>query len=194
MSRNKYHHGNLKHQLIDNGLLLLNEEGIKGFSLRKVAKMCDVSHSAPYKHFKDKNALINEIAKEVWKKFHLAVSQVTSVFQNNPKLLVIELGKTYIKFMIENPEYLKFMFLSDGKFSVNIGDGKFDVEDAAFELFKDSSEKYLKEINLDEKLHQQKILAMWSLIHGLTILIAQKSIKYNGNYLDLVEEIIKNNI
>lgn len=54
-----------KQELINNGLLLLNKEGIENFSLRKVARMCGVSHTAPYKHFEDKDALINEIVSEV---------------------------------------------------------------------------------------------------------------------------------
>ena len=64
MDRESYHHGDLKQELIHNGLLLLNKEGIEGFSLRKVASMCEVSHTAPYKHFKDKDGLINEIIIE----------------------------------------------------------------------------------------------------------------------------------
>ena len=58
MAKDKYHHGTLKEDLINKGLELLNKEGFEGFSLRKVASMCGVSHTAPYKHFKDKYELI----------------------------------------------------------------------------------------------------------------------------------------
>lgn len=194
MNKEKYHHGDLKQQLIDNGILLLNQEGFEGFSLRKVARMCEVSHSAPYKHFKDKEALINEISKEVWKKFYLALVEVARLYPDNPKLQMIEMGKTYVKFMVENPDYLKFMFLSENNCSVIVQSGKFFVEDNAFDVFKNSAENYFKEIKLDKKLYTEKVLAMWSLVHGLMILITQNSVKYEGSYLELVENVIKNNI
>ena len=194
MDGDKYHHGDLKQQLIDNGLLLLNQEGVEGLSLRKVASMCGVSHAAPYKHFKDKEALINEIAKEVWKKFYLAVFEVTKLRIDDPKLEIVEMGKTYVKFMVENPEYLKFMFLSNNTCSITIENDNFSVEDSAFDVFKNRAENFFEKINLDKELYLEKTLAMWSLVHGLTILITQKSIKYDGSYLELVERVIQNNI
>lgn len=195
MTKEKYHHGDLKQELIDNGLLLLNKEGFEGFSLRKVASMCGVSHTAPYKHFKDKDELINEIIKEVWKKFRLALSEVTKLYPNEPKVQIIEMGKAYVKFMVEEPEYLKFMFLSDNCYSIKIKDGKFSGEEAgAFTVFKNTAESFLKEMGLNDQLYVEKILTMWSLVHGIAVLITKKSIEYDGNYLDLVEKMIKNSL
>ena len=57
----KYHHGDLKECLIKAGLKLLVEEGVDNFSLRKTAAMCNVSHAAPYKHFKNKEELIKDL-------------------------------------------------------------------------------------------------------------------------------------
>ncbi|WP_242866747.1 TetR/AcrR family transcriptional regulator [Abyssisolibacter fermentans] len=191
----KYHHGDLKQELIRNGLSLLNKEGIEGFSLRKVASMCGVSHNAPYKHFKDKDALINEIIKEVWKKFHITLLEVTELYHNEPKLQIVEMGKAYVKFMVENPEYLKFMFLSDNPYPIKIEDDKFpDIKDSAFGVFRGSAERYYKEIKLDENLYMEKTLTLWSMVHGIAILIIKKSIEYKGDYLVLVERMIKTNI
>lgn len=195
MDRKTYHHGDLKKELIHNGLLLLNKEGIEGFSLRKVASMCGVSHNAPYKHFKDKDALINEIIKEVWKEFYIALLEVTEIYTNDPKLQIVEMGKAYVKFMVENPEYLKFMFLSDNAYPVKIVDNKFsDDKASAFGVFKDSAERFFKEIKLDENLYMQKTLTLWSMVHGIAILIIKRSIEYKGNYLVLVESMIRNSI
>lgn len=195
MDRKTYHHGDLKKELIHNGLLLLNKEGIEGFSLRKVASMCEVSHNAPYKHFKDKGELINEIIKEVWEKFYIALIEVTKVYPDDSKLQIVEMGKAYVKFMVENPEYLKFMFLSDNPYPVKIEDNKFlNNKVSAFGVFKDSSERYFKEIKLDEKLYMNKTLTLWSMVHGIAILIIKRSIEYKGDYLELVERIIKNDL
>ena len=47
-SKKSYHHGNLREELIEKGIELINEEGEEKLSLRKVAKMCGVSNAAPY--------------------------------------------------------------------------------------------------------------------------------------------------
>lgn len=191
MKNETYHHPGLKQELINNGLLLLNKEGIENFSLRKVARMCGVSHTAPYKHFEDKDDLINEIVSEVWKDFYSALSEAADTYPDNPQLQITEIGKAYVKFMVENPEYLKFMFLSDNTITIKIKDNKFyGYEDNAFEVFKRSAEKYFKVINLDKDLYVEKTLAMWSMVHGMAILIAKGSIEYNRDYSELVEKIL----
>jgi len=67
-NKNTYHHGDLKNALISAGVEILAREGIGALSLRKVAKKAGVSHSAPYAHFKDKQALIAAISIEGFKK------------------------------------------------------------------------------------------------------------------------------
>src|SRR5256885_13631959 len=54
----RYHHGDLKNALIASGVDILSKEGVAGLSLRKVAQKAGVSHTAPYAHFTDKQALI----------------------------------------------------------------------------------------------------------------------------------------
>ncbi len=105
------------------------------------------------------------------------------------------MGKAYVKFMVENPEYLKFMFLSDNAYPVKIVDNKFsDDKVSAFGVFKDSAERFFKEIKLDENLYMQKTLTLWSMVHGIAILIIKRSIEYKGNYLVLVENMIRSSI
>nr|WP_278337107.1 TetR-like C-terminal domain-containing protein [Clostridium cavendishii] len=101
------------------------------------------------------------------------------------------MGKAYVKFMVENPEYLKFMFLSDDKSSINIEEDKIgENNNTAFNVFKESADEYLKEINMNEDLFVEKILIMWSLVHGISVLIAKKSISHDENYLNMVEKMI----
>ena len=76
MSNENYHHENLKAELIKKGLKLLDEEGYENFSLRKVAKACSVSHTAPYRHFDSKDDLIMAIAIEAHHKLGRNVSKL----------------------------------------------------------------------------------------------------------------------
>lgn len=57
-----YHHGDLAETLLKAAIELLRKEGPAGLSMRKLADYVGVSRTAPYHHFKDKNALLCEIA------------------------------------------------------------------------------------------------------------------------------------
>lgn len=58
-----YHHGNLRAALVDAALALIEETGSTAFTFAEVARRADVSPAAPYRHFKDRDALIQEIAR-----------------------------------------------------------------------------------------------------------------------------------
>ncbi len=59
-----YHHGDLRKELLCAAREVLEECNIATLSLRAVAKKVGVSHTAPYRHFKDKEELLAGIA--VW--------------------------------------------------------------------------------------------------------------------------------
>jgi TetR/AcrR family transcriptional regulator, tetracycline repressor protein len=52
----------------DTALRLLNEVGLEGLSLRAIAKELDVKAPALYWHFKDKQALLDEMATEMYRR------------------------------------------------------------------------------------------------------------------------------
>ena len=57
-----YHHGDLRHALIDAAMALVTEEQDWTFSLREVARRAGVSHNAPYNHFGEKQDLLIAVA------------------------------------------------------------------------------------------------------------------------------------
>jgi len=68
-----YHHGNLKQALLDASLELIRKSGPGGFTLREVARMAGVSHNAPYRHFRDKEELLAELAAEGFRRLTAAM-------------------------------------------------------------------------------------------------------------------------
>lgn len=62
MASVEYHHGNLKMALIQAGEAELNRVGSASeLSLREIARVAGVSHNAPYRHFSNKEELLNEL-------------------------------------------------------------------------------------------------------------------------------------
>jgi AcrR family transcriptional regulator len=113
MPDKNYHHGDLKSQLIREGLKLLDKEGYEGFALRKVAKSCGVSQTAPYRHFRNKDELIAAITLQAMEAFDRRLRQALGQHPDDPASGLREMGMAYINFFIENPEYLRLLFLSD---------------------------------------------------------------------------------
>ncbi|EGW40869.1 TetR/AcrR family transcriptional regulator [Desulfosporosinus sp. OT] len=196
MSNENYHHENLKAELIKKGLKLLDEEGYEKFSLRKVAKACSVSHTAPYRHFESKDDLIMAIAIEAHHKFNQCLEEAVNKYPNDNKSQLKEMGYSYVKFFIENPEYLRLFFLSD--FADNIK--KMNHEDETFINDEQPFNTFYKAIERCQSEHQSRegdsvdpnalALSCWGLVHGMAILIAKKDFSYAGDYLELVRKIL----
>ncbi len=113
MSRRTYHHGSLKKALIKAGVKILSEEDLKALTLRGTARRAGVSHSAPYRHFQNKEQLIGAIAAEGFRLLtgvlSDAVTTASGDFQEELRLS----GQAYVEFALTNPEHLKVMFSSE---------------------------------------------------------------------------------
>src|SRR3546814_19013116 len=64
-----YHHGNLREALIQAALSLIAEKGPSGFSFADAARSAGVSSAAPYRHFRDREALIADVARRGFELF-----------------------------------------------------------------------------------------------------------------------------
>jgi AcrR family transcriptional regulator len=109
-TRQRYHHGDLRHSLLVAAKSLIAEAGIESLSLRKLAERAGVSRTAPYHHFSDKNDLLCAIAAEGFCRRHQEMSEAF----NDPHLTPSEKFQAficgYISFAAENPEEYELMF------------------------------------------------------------------------------------
>ena len=62
MQQTSYHHGDLRNSLVSIGADMLNAKGVAGISLREIARTIGVGHNAPYRHFRNKQDLLEAIA------------------------------------------------------------------------------------------------------------------------------------
>src|SRR5262245_47090977 len=60
----QYHHGDLRRALVEEALRTIQSAGVSGLTLRSVGETLGVSRTALYRHFKDKSALLAEVARE----------------------------------------------------------------------------------------------------------------------------------
>lgn len=59
-----YHHGSLREELIREGRALVNAQGPQALTVRELARRVGVSHAAPLRHFRDRDALVDAIAAD----------------------------------------------------------------------------------------------------------------------------------
>lgn len=110
---------NLKHRLILGGLSELAEHGIRDFSLRRVALSQDVSCAAPYRHFKDKDALIAAIIEYVREGWELLSTEAIAAHGVGSAETVTELCSLAVHFWLGNGNFRSVLLIlqSDGGLS-----------------------------------------------------------------------------
>ena len=104
-----YHHGNLRLALLEATVAQIKEVGVEKLSLRGIARIAGVSQTAPYRHFKDKNELLAEVAAHAFSDLYQATSQQL-IPQHSTRENIEATASAYIAFAIANPEKYKLMF------------------------------------------------------------------------------------
>ena len=107
---NTYHHGDLKNALIQVGIEILSDEGVKGLSLRRVAKRAGVSHTAPYAHFANKQALVAAISTEGYRRLYAQLTHNDQKFGSDPLKKLVEVAWSYVQFAVNDPAHFKITF------------------------------------------------------------------------------------
>ncbi len=190
--KKSYHHGNLREELIEKGIELINEEGEEKLSLRKVAKMCGVSNAAPYTYFKKKSDLLYAMSDYIWGILAVELDRTRKKYENQEDLLV-KLGKTYVMFFCENHKYYHFM-ISRKNMKIDLFSKFSKIEnnnEKAFSILKIEAIKILEKMGVPNQAMQDKIIAMWALVQGLVTIMIMNDITYSEIWEEKIEEIIK---
>ena len=104
MAVEKYHHGDLRTALLEQTLQLIREVGAEGFTLREVSRRAGVSHTAAYRHFRDKEDITAAIAQEGFDLLAAEMNRATDL---------VAAGRAYVAFAIRRPDHFRVMFATD---------------------------------------------------------------------------------
>ena len=107
-----YHHGNLREALIQAARELIAEKGPAGFTFADAARSAGVSAAAPYRHFRDREALLADVAREGFQRFEAMLSTGWAGGKPDPITAFHNVGKAYLTFARTEPAYYAAMFES----------------------------------------------------------------------------------
>ncbi|WP_199609123.1 TetR/AcrR family transcriptional regulator [Flocculibacter collagenilyticus] len=183
MVKAKYHHGDLNKSLLEAATQIIKENGVDSLSMRKLADKVGVSRTAPYHHFKDKNALLCAIAAAGFNKQIALLKRYTktddtdssasdSNNQQNNKAVFEEYVMAYIEFANKNSATYDLMF---GKEIWKLG----QPSDALKHISKQSFQSWVQWIGDLQKANvlasEESALRMaqvcWATLHGLSRLL-----------------------
>ncbi len=170
--RKGYHHGNLREALVSAALSLISEKGPGGFTFAEAARAAGVSPAAPYRHFRDRDALLAEVAERGFERFADALAHGWDDGRPNPHAAFKRMGNAYLAFARTEPAHFSAMFESGLSFADypalrTAGDRAFNVLRGACEALAATMPGPRKPPALMMALH------VWSLSHGIAALFAR---------------------
>ena len=177
MSRDTYHHGDLKAVILAKAASLVAERGADGISLRELAREAGVSHAAPAHHFTDRRGLFTALAAQGWRLLADALTEA------RPDFIVAALA--YVRFALDHPGHYAVMF---DRSLVNPDDPelKASQDAAAAELAHGVGTLKDPRAKADP---QNAALAAWSLVHGFAMLRLNQAIDTDDDPMAAVEKI-----
>jgi AcrR family transcriptional regulator len=166
MQKRGYHHGRLRRALLDAVIAHAAERGHAGdITLREAARRAGVSHTAPYRHFPHKAALLAAVGAEGFadlsRMLRAARTGVTDAEER-----FVRTGLAYLRFAHEQPGHLAIMF----------GPEVAKSETAEFQRAANDAFTALQEMANDagtKGAHARELgTIVWSFLHGLADLTA----------------------
>jgi AcrR family transcriptional regulator len=173
----RYHHGDLRRAVVKAALEILRETQSLEFSLRELSRRAGVSHNAPYKHFADKRELLAAVSAAGFETLTKHMVHKTAGL-SNPREQLFAMLRSYVDHGVENPALYNLMF---GRYLGGPDHSRPAIERAEAEKTKallaavivaGGLGRAIPDTSRNERKIAGAILACWSLVHGLTLLLA----------------------
>jgi AcrR family transcriptional regulator len=167
-----YHHGNLKEALLRAALELIAQKGPAGFTFAEAARWAGVSPAAPYRHFRDRDDLLANVALRGFEQFALALARAWDDGRPDALTALERMGKAYLHFARSEPAYYSAMFESgippSGTPELR------EAGDRAFAVLRDAAERLCAQLPLHGRPPALMVaLHIWSMSHGVASLFGR---------------------
>lgn len=170
--RRGYHHGNLREALVQAAVSLIAEHGPAGFTVAEAARLAGVSPGAPYRHFRDAEALLAEVARQGFERFADALALAWNAGEPDPLRAFEAMGRAYLGFARDEGAYYAAMF--DSRLSPADHPGLQAASDRAFGVLRAATERLVARLPEDRRPPVLMVaLHIWSMAHGIATLFGR---------------------
>ena len=173
-------HGDLRMALLNEGLALLDSEGVEGVTIRAVARNTGVAHSAPANHFPSRRAMLTAIAAIVFADLaDLTIEAITDL-ADKPEQAIQAFAETCFQFAFDTPNRYQLLWQRQliDQDNPALAKEMERVYSALLSLLIQSQIKPRVDIETDA-------IAIWSMIHGYI------SLRLDGNLVAAEDTVTK---
>ena len=189
----KYHHGNLKEELISSACIVCEADGHDRMSLRSIAKEAKVSQTAPYRHFKTKESLLAEVSTRGFTELKEILQNANAKKTLSTRDRFLEMGQTYIEFGLSKRNTYDLMHspvIDKTQFPELLNSAVGAFEELVCVLAELNPDISAKDLDI-------KCIHYWALVHGLVGLLRNDSLAESeidtkaGNAMGLVKSDLR---
>ena len=165
----KYHHGNLRDDILKAAYNFVKENGYAAMSLRGIADQCDVSATAIYRHYETKEHLLADVVVKGFVEFNMSVEgeEEDDIFQRSENYLAFAFDNYNIYDLLFSQSVVEFL-----KFPQIL-----EVADKAFESLLESVKEHDKSLN--DLSASNKAIHIWSFLHGMSSISKKMDVAFN---------------
>lgn len=166
--RSSYHHGDLPRAMLEAAVRTIQREGVHALTLRGVGQQLGVSRTALYRHFANKDALLQAVADEG---FRTLQSELQHAWTNcrDGREGFDAMGHAYVRFAVRHPSHYRVMFggaLRDAGGPARAPDSDGD----AFGTLVHALENQQRDGLVRPGDPRQLALYVWAVVHGVAML------------------------
>ncbi|MEX1662211.1 TetR/AcrR family transcriptional regulator [Thioclava sp. 15-R06ZXC-3] len=173
MSKQGYHHGNLRQALVASALALIEEKGPTGFTLSEAAKRAGVTPAAVYRHFEGREDLIVECARQGYLIFGDVLENAWNDGKPTALAAFSATGRAYLAFARQYPGHYMAMFESG--ISPNRSTELSKVAERADRVMERATEALMAHLPRDRRPPVAMVSAhIWAMSHGVVELYARE--------------------
>ena len=166
----RYHHGALRHALVEAALWLVEKGGYQALTLRAAARRAGVSQAAPYRHFKNKEALLAAVAEEGFRAMAAAMRHATASCGDRALERLQAVGLGYVGFATSHPSHFRVMFgreMADRSTYPTLREAAAKTSHMLVDAITDCQRAGVVRSGEPEEL----ALACWAIVHGVAALL-----------------------
>ncbi len=170
LTKNSYHHGELRTALLNAAALMIREEGEAALSMRRLAERVGVSRTAAYHHFRHKQDLLCSVAEEGFRRFDVLAQSLQGI--NDIEQYLQRHIRGYVRFALENAEYYDLMFSGRIWRSEGLTDSLQASSHACFQGYVERMAAVCENYRLPPGVTPLRFAQIvWSTLHGLSRLV-----------------------